>query len=135
MDVSIHFQVGALYPAATDPSYVIFKPTPNQTPALRAGNLSPYQFWIPPSWKEARVANILSGNYCQPKCAGKAWLQNSNLGKVLWAPRYLYWSVSFGWHFRSVIIENIDCSKFEIKIPNGLLTAFRLFQRAPQTSA
>lgn len=69
--VQLQFQVGALYPTAPDPSYVIFKPTPNQTPALRAGNLSPYQFWIPPSWKEARVANILSGNYCQPKCAGE----------------------------------------------------------------
>jgi hypothetical protein len=67
-------EVGALYPTAPDPSYVIFKPTPNQTPALRAGNLSPYQFWIPPSWKEARVANILSGNYCQPKCA-EPWVE------------------------------------------------------------
>ncbi|RXI03492.1 hypothetical protein DVH24_004144 [Malus domestica] len=34
----------------------------------------PYQFIIPPTWKQMRVANILSGNYCQPKCA-EPWVE------------------------------------------------------------
>lgn len=38
------------------------------------GNVQPYQFLIPPKWKQARVANILSGNYCQPKCA-EPWVE------------------------------------------------------------
>ncbi len=36
--------------------------------ALRAGTVSssaPYKFAMPPTWREGRVANILSGNYCQ----------------------------------------------------------------------
>lgn len=36
--------------------------------------MQPYQFIIPPSWKQTRVANILSGNYCQPKCA-EPWVE------------------------------------------------------------
>lgn len=36
--------------------------------------MEPYQFIIPPTWKQARVANILSGNYCQPKCA-EPWVE------------------------------------------------------------
>lgn len=40
---------------------------------------------LPPSWKQARVANILSGNYCQPKCA-EPWVEvkfeDENQGKV-----------------------------------------------------
>lgn len=41
---------------------------------LFAGNVQPYQFIIPPTWKQMRVANILSGNYCQPKCA-EPWVE------------------------------------------------------------
>ncbi len=50
---------------------VAFTPGPTKTPALRAGTVkpdSPYSFALPPTWREARVANIQSGNYCQPKC-------------------------------------------------------------------
>lgn len=36
--------------------------------------MQPYQFLIPPTWKQSRVANILSGNYCQPKCA-EPWVE------------------------------------------------------------
>ncbi|XP_021624096.1 psbP domain-containing protein 6, chloroplastic isoform X2 [Manihot esculenta] len=39
-----------------------------------AGNVQPYQFILPPTWKQTRVANILSGNYCQPKCA-EPWVE------------------------------------------------------------
>lgn len=46
-----------------------FVPGPSKTPALRAGTVKkPYSFAVPPTWREARVANIQSGNYCQPKC-------------------------------------------------------------------
>lgn len=68
-------EVGSyLPPSPTDPSFVVFKASPKDTPALRAGNVQPYQFLIPPTWKQSRVANILSGNYCQPKCA-EPWVE------------------------------------------------------------
>ncbi|KAL2464563.1 PsbP domain-containing protein 6 [Forsythia ovata] len=63
-----------LPPSPIDPSFVLFKATPKDTPALRAGNVQPYQFILPPTWKQMRVANILSGNYCQPKCA-EPWVE------------------------------------------------------------
>ncbi|PPE01960.1 hypothetical protein GOBAR_DD01036 [Gossypium barbadense] len=67
-------EVGSyLPPSPTDPSFVVFKASPKDTPALRA-NVQPYQFLIPPTWKQSRVANILSGNYCQPKCA-EPWVE------------------------------------------------------------
>lgn len=50
-----------------------------------AGNVQPYKFMLPPTWKQTRVANILSGNYCQPKCA-EPWVEvkfeDENQGKV-----------------------------------------------------
>ncbi|KAI4319644.1 hypothetical protein MLD38_033221 [Melastoma candidum] len=68
-------EVGSYLPTLpSDPSFVVFKATTKDTPALRAGNVEPYQFILPPTWKQARVANILSGNYCQPKCA-EPWVE------------------------------------------------------------
>ncbi|XP_015579074.1 psbP domain-containing protein 6, chloroplastic isoform X2 [Ricinus communis] len=68
-------EVGSYLPSSpSDPSFVLFKASPKDTPALRAGNVQPYQFILPPTWKQARVANILSGNYCQPKCA-EPWVE------------------------------------------------------------
>ncbi|KAJ6842029.1 uncharacterized protein M6B38_304200 [Iris pallida] len=68
-------EVGSyLPPLPSDPSFVVFKATPKDTPALRAGNVQPYEFILPPTWKQTRVANILSGNYCQPKCA-EPWVE------------------------------------------------------------
>ncbi|GKV48053.1 hypothetical protein SLEP1_g54888 [Rubroshorea leprosula] len=68
-------EVGSfLPPSPADPSFVLFQATPKDTPALRAGNVQPYQFILPPTWKQTRVANILSGNYCQPKCA-EPWVE------------------------------------------------------------
>lgn len=47
--------------------------------------MQPYQFIIPPTWKQLRIANILSGNYCQPKCA-EPWIEvkfeDENQGKI-----------------------------------------------------
>ncbi|KAJ4838579.1 PsbP domain-containing protein 6, chloroplastic [Turnera subulata] len=68
-------EVGSyLPPSPSDSSFVLFKATSKDTPALRAGNVQPYQFILPPTWKQTRVANILSGNYCQPKCA-EPWVE------------------------------------------------------------
>jgi hypothetical protein len=68
-------EVGAfLPPAEGNPNYVQFVASPKDTPALRAGNVKPYKFILPPAWKPVRVANILSGNYCQPKCA-EPWVE------------------------------------------------------------
>lgn len=67
--------VGAyLPPAPSLEGFVQFKATSKDTPALRAGNVQPYQFALPPTWRQARIANILSGNYCQPKCA-EPWVE------------------------------------------------------------
>ncbi|XP_073275199.1 psbP domain-containing protein 6, chloroplastic [Primulina huaijiensis] len=79
-------EVGSYLPVSpTDSSFVLFKATTKDTPALRAGNVQPYQFMLPPTWKQQRVANILSGNYCQPKCA-EPWVEvkfeNEKQGKV-----------------------------------------------------
>ncbi|CAL4960881.1 unnamed protein product [Urochloa decumbens] len=63
-----------LPPAPSNPGFVFFRATPKDTPALRAGNVEPYEFVLPPTWKQTRVANILSGNYCQPKCA-EPWVE------------------------------------------------------------
>ncbi|XP_023521520.1 psbP domain-containing protein 6, chloroplastic-like [Cucurbita pepo subsp. pepo] len=72
---SKEIEVGSyLPPSQSDPSFVFFKASPRDTPALRAGNVQPYQFILPPTWKQTRVANILSGNYCQPKCA-EPWVE------------------------------------------------------------
>lgn len=67
--------VGSYLPQSpSDPNFVLFKATSKDTPALRAGNVQPYQFILPPTWKQIRIANILSGNYCQPKCA-EPWIE------------------------------------------------------------
>ncbi|TKY62742.1 PsbP domain-containing protein 6 [Spatholobus suberectus] len=68
-------EVGAfLPPSPSDPSFVLFKASPRDTPALRAGNVKPYKFILPPTWKKTRVPNMLSGNYCQPKC-DEPWVE------------------------------------------------------------
>jgi hypothetical protein len=46
----------------------------DQTDFGLSGNVQPYQFILPPTWKQVRIANILSGNYCQPKCA-EPWVE------------------------------------------------------------
>ncbi|KAL9331443.1 hypothetical protein ACSQ67_001053 [Phaseolus vulgaris] len=77
-------EVGSfLPPSPSDPSFVLFTASPKDTPALRAVDsldlvlcrkCAAIQVYPPPTWKQARVANILSGNYCQPKCA-EPWVE------------------------------------------------------------
>jgi hypothetical protein len=70
-------QVGSYLPSAGIDDFVLFVPDRSKTPALRAGTIDrekPYKFAVPPSWAERRVPNILSGNYCQPRC-GEPWTE------------------------------------------------------------
>ncbi|EFJ53320.1 hypothetical protein VOLCADRAFT_102920 [Volvox carteri f. nagariensis] len=64
-------EVGSYLPAYGTDGFVLFVPSTSKTPALRAGtvdNTSPYRFALPPNFVEQKVANIQSGNYCQPRC-------------------------------------------------------------------
>ncbi|GIL59903.1 hypothetical protein Vafri_14569 [Volvox africanus] len=64
-------EVGSYLPAYGKEDFVLFIPSASKTPALRAGtvdNTSPYRFALPPNFVEQKVANIQSGNYCQPRC-------------------------------------------------------------------
>jgi len=45
-----------------------FVPSSQETPAIRAGTIGKYKFAMPGTWVRRTVANILSGNYCQPRC-------------------------------------------------------------------
>jgi len=66
--------VSAYLPDAPgQPGFVRFVPGPSKTPALRSGTIdpaAPYTFNLPKDgrFKEAKVANAISGNYCQPRC-------------------------------------------------------------------
>lgn len=65
-------QVGTYLPKADIEGFSSFVPDRSKTPALRAGTVdrdNPYRFALPSSWRENQVANIQSGNYCQPRCA------------------------------------------------------------------
>lgn len=45
-----------------------------ETPGLRAGVVEFFELDLPARWKQVQVANILSGNYCQPRC-GEPWVE------------------------------------------------------------
>ncbi|KAK9832104.1 hypothetical protein WJX81_007290 [Elliptochloris bilobata] len=63
--------VGRYLPAAGVEDFVEFIPPKGKTPAIRAGNIDmsePYRFAVPPTWREGKIANIQSGNFCLPRC-------------------------------------------------------------------
>jgi len=77
---------GSNYPAGeTGDAPVTWRPSARETPSIRAGQIKGYSFLLPPGWKQEQVANILSGNYCQPKC-DEPWVEvifsNKDSGKV-----------------------------------------------------
>jgi hypothetical protein len=83
--------VSAYLPEAPgQPGFVRFVPGPTKTPALRSGTIdpsAPYAFNLPKEgrWKEAKVANAISGNYCQPRCdepTTEVIFQSGKQGKV-----------------------------------------------------
>ncbi|CAD7697068.1 unnamed protein product [Ostreobium quekettii] len=64
-------EVGEYLPPSNIDGFVKFVPDAQKTPAIRAGTVdpkNPYSFSLPTTWREGKVANILSGNYCQPRC-------------------------------------------------------------------
>lgn len=59
-------------PPATTPGFVTYTPDSRSTPAIRAGVITGdggfYKFDLPADWQEGTILNILSGNFCMPKC-------------------------------------------------------------------
>jgi hypothetical protein len=76
-------QVSTYLPPAGVDDLVLFVPDPKKTPALRAGTVnpaSPYRFALPPKFREGKVANILSGNYCQVRAGVSGRISSSSGG-------------------------------------------------------
>ena len=62
-------EVASYLPAAAGlDGFFDFVPSDRETPAIRAGTIAKYRFSMPGPWVRRTVANILSGNYCQPRC-------------------------------------------------------------------
>lgn len=65
-------------PSATKDGYVVYTPDSRSTPAIRAGVIQPnpdlYSFELPATWSEGTILNILSGNFCMPKC-DEPWVE------------------------------------------------------------
>jgi hypothetical protein len=63
---------GDFLPKADTDGYVLYTPSERATPALRAGVITPspdlYSFQLPAKWAEGTILNILSGNFCMPRC-------------------------------------------------------------------
>ena len=57
-------------PVKDKDGYVTYTPDSRSTPAIRAGVINPdyYSFELPGTWSEGTILNILSGNFCMPKC-------------------------------------------------------------------
>ena len=70
---------GGFCPPAATSGFVVYTPDSRATPSIRAGVIKPefYSFELPPSWVEGTILNILSGNFCMPRC-DEPWYE------VLW---------------------------------------------------
>eukprot|EP00873_Tetraselmis_striata_P026458 jgi/Tetstr1/446722/TSEL_034210.t1 len=111
--------VGAYLPVyEEDSDLVLFVPGPRETPAIRAGTIdpkAPYRFALPPKWHRDPVANISSGNYCQPNCA-EPWTEVIFSGaegraQVIISPLVR-------------LINKSNASLSEIGPPEGLINSF-----------
>lgn len=51
-----------------------YQPSNTETPSIRAGVIKPnptrgfYSFDLPSSWRPQKMANVLTGNFCMPRC-------------------------------------------------------------------
>lgn len=51
-----------------------YQPSSNETPSIRAGVIKPdpsrglYSFDLPSNWRPQKMANVLTGNFCMPRC-------------------------------------------------------------------
>ncbi|CAA6661973.1 unnamed protein product [Spirodela intermedia] len=77
-------EVGSfLPPSPSNPSFVVFKATSKDTPHFAlVSNVEPYEFMLPPSWKQTRVANILSGKLLPTQVSGKIQVVASPLVRL-----------------------------------------------------
>ncbi len=62
--------------SSTQDGYVVYSPDGRATPSIRAGVIPGdyYSFEIPAGWAEGTILNILSGNFCMPKC-DEPWVE------------------------------------------------------------
>lgn len=73
--VSSQFSASSAPVLASESQEVLYTPNMTKTPSLRAGVIrEPYSISIPSKFKEAKIANILSGNFCMPNC-GEPWVE------------------------------------------------------------
>eukprot|EP00890_Picochlorum_soloecismus_P006511 jgi/Picsp_1/6861/NSC_04198-R1_psbp domain-containing protein chloroplastic-like len=65
-------------PSPNKEGYVIYTPDSRATPSIRAGVIqadpSYYSFELPAGWQEGTILNILSGNFCMPRC-DEPWIE------------------------------------------------------------
>jgi hypothetical protein len=65
-------------PSTNKEGYVIYTPDSRATPSIRAGVIqadpSYYSFELPAGWQEGTILNILSGNFCMPRC-DEPWIE------------------------------------------------------------
>ncbi|KAG1676339.1 hypothetical protein FOA52_001134 [Chlamydomonas sp. UWO 241] len=68
--------IGDLYPASAVEGLVTYVPNSQKTPAIRAGIIREpyYSVLAPANYTEAKLANILTGNFCMPNC-GEPWTE------------------------------------------------------------
>lgn len=63
---------GDFCPPSSTEGFVRYTPDGRATPSIRAGVIKAepafYSFDLPPTWAEGTILNILSGNFCMPKC-------------------------------------------------------------------
>ena len=62
--------------SASRDGYVVYTPDARATPSIRAGVIPGdyYNFELPADWSEGTILNILSGNFCMPKC-DEPWIE------------------------------------------------------------
>ena len=63
-------------PSSRSDGYVRYTPDARATPSIRAGVIpgNYYNFDLPANWSEGTILNILSGNFCMPKC-DEPWVE------------------------------------------------------------
>ena len=67
--------VGTYLPKAADlEGFSHYQPSSTETPSIRAGVIKPdptrglYSFDLPSNWRPQKMANVLTGNFCMPRC-------------------------------------------------------------------
>lgn len=62
----------------SNPGFVRYEPDAKKTPAIRAGVIkgepSFYSVSLPNTWAEGQLSNVLTGNFCMPRC-DEPWVE------------------------------------------------------------